>query len=213
MSISRPCIKLIAIGFNTFGTGLTRVMHSVMGRLADNHEIHYLGIGYFGEIIRDRGLTIYPTNPQGGDVFAAFQAAQLIEEIQPQLVFILHDIWMFEYYLRILGPFRDRLKIVAYIPLDGKITKESAAAPLKDADRVVVYTEFARSQFTQAFQRLGPGFPPVDVIPHGVDRSQFFPLPSGRTNAKELVFPELEEPSNPLSCSMRAVLTAESGRI
>ena len=74
MTNSRARLKIIAIGFNTHGTGLTRVMQSIMRRLAERHEIHYLGIGYSGEIIRDRGLTIYPTNPKGGDVFAAFQA-------------------------------------------------------------------------------------------------------------------------------------------
>ena len=71
MNNSRARLKIIAIGFNTYGTGLTRVMHNIMRRLADRHEIHYLGIGYSGETIRDRGLTIYPTNPKGGDVFAA----------------------------------------------------------------------------------------------------------------------------------------------
>jgi hypothetical protein len=93
VSRSRPRLKLIAIGFNTYGTGLTRVMHGIMRRLADRHEIHYLGIGYTGETVRDRGLTIHPTNPRGGDIFAAFQAKTLIEEIDPALVFILHDIW------------------------------------------------------------------------------------------------------------------------
>ena len=73
-------MKIIAIGFNMYGTGLTRVMHSIMRRLADRHEIHYLGIGYSGETIRDRGLTIYPTNPKGGDVFAAFQAKNLLAQ-------------------------------------------------------------------------------------------------------------------------------------
>ena len=187
-------LKLIAIGFNTRGTGLTRVMHSIMRRLADRHEIHYLGIGYSGEIVRDRGLTIYPTNPKGGDVFAAFQAARLIEEIRPDLVFILHDIWMFEYYLRILGPYRDRLKIIAYIPIDGKITNEEVAAPLKNADRVVVYTQFARAQFEQAFERRDGAFPAVDIVPHGIDRDRFFPLPGGRVAAKQQVFPTLPDP-------------------
>src|SRR3954452_23413235 len=154
VSRSRRRLKLIAIGFNTYGTGLTRVMHAIMGRLADRHEIHYLGIGYSGDIVRDRGLTIYPTNPRGGDVFAAFQAKQMIEEIAPDLVFILHDIWCFEHYLNILGPYRDRLRIVAYIPLDGNIVKPKDAAPLQRADRVVVYTRFAQHQFEAAFDRL-----------------------------------------------------------
>jgi hypothetical protein len=76
-------VRLIAIGYNTAGTGLTRVMNSVMRRLADRHEIHFLGIGYSGDVIRGHGLTIYPTNPKDGDVFAAFQAKALIEKIEP----------------------------------------------------------------------------------------------------------------------------------
>ena len=49
-------MRLIAIGFNVVGTGLTRVMDSVLRQLADRHEIHFLGIGYSGEIIRDQCL-------------------------------------------------------------------------------------------------------------------------------------------------------------
>ena len=190
-------------------------MHTIMRRLADRHEIHYLGIGYSGETVRDRGLTIYPTNPKGGDVFAAFQAKTLIEEINPELVFILHDIWRFEYYLRILGPYRDRLKIACYIPLDGRIMNEDDAAPLERADRVVVYTEFARNEFEGAFDRLrakrteAGEFPAVDVIPHGVDRDRFHPFPEllqtsfaspARADAKRKVFPDLQDPETLSSC-------------
>ena len=195
-------MRLIAIGFNVAGTGLTRVMQSVMRRLADRHEIHFLGIGYSGEIVRDRGLTIYPTNPNGGDVFAAFQAKRLIDEIRPALILVMHDIWMFDYYLRLFGPYRDRLKIVACIPLDGRITNEEEAAPLAQADRIVAYTHFARAEFEGAFRRLSEkqgdrDFPAVDVIPHGVNRGRFYPFPEleqasfasrGRMQAKRRVF-------------------------
>jgi D-inositol-3-phosphate glycosyltransferase len=202
-------LKIIAIGFNIHGTGLTRVMHDIMRRLADRHEIHYLGIGYSGETKVDRGLTIYPTNPKGGDVFAAFQAERMIGEIDPDLVFILHDIWCFEHYLKILGPYRDRLRIIGYIPLDGRIINEDNAAPLQRADRVVVYTEFAQKEFEGAFDRLrakrGGEFPAVDVIPHGVDRNRFHPFPQlkessfaspARTEAKRKVFPDLADPED-----------------
>jgi D-inositol-3-phosphate glycosyltransferase len=163
-------------------------MESVMRRLADRHEIHFLGIAYSGEIVRDRGLTIYPTNPKGGDAFAAFQAKSLIEEIRPAVVLVMHDIWMFDYYLDLFGPYRDRLKIVACIPLDGRITNEEDAAPLAQADRIVAYTHFARTEFEGAFRRLGDrDFPAVDVIPHGVDRDRFYPLPD-RAQAKRRVF-------------------------
>lgn len=206
MSQTSSRTKIIAIGFNTYGTGLTRVMHSIVRRLADQYEIHYLGIGYQGETVYDRGLTIHPTNLKGGDIFAAFQAKSLIEELNPALVFILHDIWCFDYYLRILGPFRDRLKILAYIPLDGKITNEEDAAPLEKADGVAVYTTFAQQEFEGAFQRLrekrgGGEFPPVNVIPHGVDREHFYPFPEllessfdsqSRAEAKRKVFGDFQ---------------------
>ena len=192
----------MTIGYNIAGTGLTRVMHSLVKRLADQHEIHYLGIGYSGAVVRDRGLTMYPTNPKGGDVFAAFQAKRLIEEIHPSVVLILHDIWLFDYYLRLLGPYRNGLKIAAYIPLDGAIVREENAASLEQADRVVAYTQFARAEFEGAFRRLREkaatrDFPTVDVIPHGIDRERFFPLPelaqasftsAGRAHAKKRVF-------------------------
>jgi glycosyltransferase involved in cell wall biosynthesis len=199
-------VKIIAIGYNTAGTGLTRVMHSVMRRLADRHEIHYLGIGYSGEVEHDRGLTIYPTNPRGGDVFAAFQAKEMIEAISPSLLFILHDIWLFNFYVRELGPYRDRLKIAAYIPLDGRIVNEMDAAPLLHVDRVIAYTQFGRAQFEGAFERLrvreagkANAAPPpaVDIIPHGIDPHRFFPFDeltradfdsSARLRAKQRVF-------------------------
>ncbi|HKO95905.1 MAG TPA: glycosyltransferase family 4 protein [Pyrinomonadaceae bacterium] len=209
MPTSSPRLKIIAIGFNMHGTGLTRVMHSIMRRLADRHEIHYLGIGYSGETVQDRGLTIHPTNPKGGDVFAAFQAKRMIEEINPDVIFILHDIWVFEYYLGLLGPYRDRLKIVGYIPLDGNIIDEENAAALEGADRVVVYTQFARKEFEGAFERLrnkrGGEFPAVDVIPHGIDATHFYPFPElldagfaspARAAAKRKVFgdfPDIED--------------------
>lgn len=202
MNAPRPRTRLIAIGYNTVGTGLTRVMHSVMRRLADRHEIHFLGIGYAGETVHDRGLTIHPTNLQGGDVFAAFQAIRMIEEIQPSLVFIMHDIWLFDYYLRHLGPYRDRLKIATYIPLDGRIVNEADAAPLVQADRVIAYTQFGRGQFEDAFRRLrdagkASDVPAVEIIPHGIDPQRFFPFPelrradfdaAARAGAKQRVF-------------------------
>jgi D-inositol-3-phosphate glycosyltransferase len=162
-------------------------MSSVMRRLADRHEIHFLGIAYSGELVRDRGLTIYPTNPKGGDAFAAFQAMRLIEEVRPAVVLVMHDLWMFDYYLDLFGPYRDRLKIVACIPLDGRITNEGEAAPLAQADRIVAYTHFARAEFEGAFRRLRGDFPAVEVIPHGVDRDRFRPLPD-RAEAKSRVF-------------------------
>jgi glycosyltransferase involved in cell wall biosynthesis len=207
--VSAP-IKVIAIGYNTSGTGLSRVMQSVMGRLADRLEVHFLGIGYRGEVVRDRGLTMHPTNPHGGDVFAAFQAQRMIEEIQPSVLFIMHDIWLFEFYVRILGRYRDRLKIACYIPLDGRIVNPADAAPLAQVDRVITYTQFACTEFEEAFRRLRASqtvdaVPPVQIIPHGVARDRFHPFAEltatgfrspGRARAKARVFGDRIDPGD-----------------
>ena len=87
---------------------------------------------------------------------------------------------------------------------------EEDAASLEQADRVVVYTHFARKEFEGAFERLrqkrGEGeFPVVDVIPHGIDAAHFHPFPElmrasfaspARAAAKRKVFgdfPGIEE--------------------
>jgi len=116
---------------------------------------------------------------------------------------------MFEYYLRILGERREGIKIVCCIPLDGKIINENDAAALKDADRIVVYTEFARKELEHAFLSLRKNrqidFPDLAVIPHGVDRDRFYPLPelrassfdsTGRLKAKQIVFGDLPDLSD-----------------
>ena len=36
---------LMALGYNIYGTGLTRVMRSVMAQLSDCYDIRVLGIG------------------------------------------------------------------------------------------------------------------------------------------------------------------------
>ena len=87
-------------------------------------------------------------------MFAAFQARSLIDEVNPVLIFIMHDIWLFERYLHVLAPYRDRSKIVAYLPLDRRIRNEEDAAALVQADHVIAYSQFGRAQFEQAFRRL-----------------------------------------------------------
>ncbi|MGB3243909.1 MAG: glycosyltransferase family 4 protein [Sulfitobacter sp.] len=193
----------MTLGFNIYGTGLTRVMRTVMGLLSDRFEIDFLGIGYREPVSECDGMRMHPTNMAGGgDVFGAFQVLEMAQENPPDVLFILHDIWMFDYYTRVLAPLRPRTRLVAYIPLDGNIVDPSIALPLGGLDHVIVYTHWAAEEVRRAFVQLvadgAPDtFPPVDVIYHGVETELFAPDPAlqtagfrreGRAGAKRDVF-------------------------
>lgn len=180
----------------------------VLSRLAVDFDIEQLGIAYRGTPALDRGVLVRPTNLHGGDVFGAHQARAMIEADPPDIVFIVHDIWVFEIFTEILAPVRDRCAFVGYIPLDGAIGNERLAAPLEGLDRAVVYTDWAAREVEGALDRLGAGGwtaprPGVDVVPHGVDVAAFRPPPEllaadfdprARAAAKRRVFPQLDDP-------------------
>lgn len=202
--------RIIGICFNVDGTGLTRVMRTVLGQLASDFDIAYLGIGYSGPLFDDGGVRMHPTNPRGGDVFAAFQALEMVRRDPPDVVFILNDIWLFDNYRRVFEPVRDQTKFVGYVPLDGTIVHEEIVLPLLWLDRVVVYTEWAAGQLCSAFARLGAAghngrLPQIEVVNHGVDTATFKPSPGlvaaafdprRRAGTKRRVFPTLDDPEN-----------------
>jgi glycosyltransferase involved in cell wall biosynthesis len=172
---------LIAVGAWLPGSGFTRVLTSVLSRLADTYAIHYIGTGYKGPVRQVDGITLHPCNLQGGDVFGAFQAGELIEALDARIVLLLNDVWMLRTYMRVLPRYRERTKVVAYLPLDGTLPDDALLAPLTAIDRFVAYTQFGRAEIGGALARLrvqGTAIRSTDVavIPHGVDTATFHPL-------------------------------------
>ena len=154
------------------GSGFSRVLRAVLGRLAGVWDVHLLGIGYGGPECDFGGVVLHPTNLHGGDVFAAFAAAELAEALDARVVLLLHDFWMLHPHARALAG--TRATVVAYVPVDGRIVDGRYLEPLRRVDRFVAYTEFGRRELEQFVDV------PVDVIPHGVDTDVFRPLGSRR---------------------------------
>lgn len=193
-----PC--LLAVGFWVPATGFTRVMEGIFSHLAAQYDIHLIGMGYRGPVTMFHGITVHPCNLKGGDMFGAYQAVDFIEQFRPELVFLLNDIWILSRYISHFAPYLESTSIICYCPLDGKFVDESLAAPfsvLGLRGRFVVYTEFARREILRVME--GVAFPPVEVIPHGVDTEVFYPLSgsieqqlgrAGRIASKRLIFPD-----------------------
>lgn len=197
-------MPLIAVGTWFPGSGFTRVLTSVLSRLTDDYAIHYIGMGYKGPNRRVDGITLHPSNLRGGDVFGAFQAGEMIEALDARLVLLLNDLWMLRTYMRVLPRYRDRVNIVAYLPLDGTLPDDALVAPLTAINRFVAYTEFGRAEIGAALERLraqGADIRSTDVavIPHGVDTATFRPFAptierqiadGGRRDVRRRLFPD-----------------------
>ncbi len=195
---------LLAIGSNLASAGLTRVMHSILGQLKSRYEIHYIGIAYKGPIFKDEGLTLYPSNLKGGDVWGVYQGKAAIASLKPDIVFLMNDLWMLPQYLHAFEPYRKQFKLVVYVPFDGKLADDNGIDTLRSVDRFAVYSEFARQEVEQAAARLRQAgndcqFSAVDVISLGVDTTTFYPLSgsieaqvqaNGRLQAKQAIFPD-----------------------
>ena len=209
MSAGQGGVPLIAVGAHLPGSGFTRVLWSVLGGLAGRYDVHYIGIGYKGPRLEQAGVTLHPSNLQGGDAFGAYQCAEMIQSLEAPLVLLLNDIWMLQNYPYPLDPLRDRVRTVAYVPIDGTLPDDSLLEPISTIDRFVAYTEFGREQIGRALASVAArGLPvpgsgatssTVSVVPHGVDTVTFRPLagtveaqlgPGGRLEARRRLWPD-----------------------
>jgi D-inositol-3-phosphate glycosyltransferase len=176
--------RLLAVGFATPATGLNRVMTRLLAELVDAFEVHWLGLGYRGPI-RQGPVKLHPSNIGGGDVFGAQGAADLLNELHPDVVLLYNDPWLIWKYrdLREHPPSR----IVAYCPLDGRIVDGSLIDALAWVDDLVVFTDFARSEIARRALYDEVALPDLHVVGHGIDDRRFTPVP--KTQAREVALP------------------------
>jgi D-inositol-3-phosphate glycosyltransferase len=170
-------------------TGFTRVVREIARGLAADREVHYLGLGYKGDVRVQDGFVLHPCNLRGGDVFGAEGSGSLIDQLGARVFLAVNDFWILHNYRRIIQPRADRLHAVAYIPIDGTIPNGEELEPLRCFNQLIAYTEFGRNELSR---HLGDT-PPVRVIPHGMDLSAFKPWKTGRAAARLLALPNTPE--------------------
>lgn len=212
--------KLLLVGDAVATTGFARVMHGIFENLVDRYEIHHLGINYRGDP-HDYKVKIYPAMLGGlgqqGDVYGHSRLPRLIDSLQPDVVFILNDIWIHAQYMDALDSYIEGgLKVVLYSPVDAEPIEWSWVKKIRKAKRFVAYTQFGKRVVEDSLESWQKHierheleeeqveFPPIGVVPHGVDTSTFYPLPDstdkagnvvipGKLNAKRMVFPNKED--------------------
>jgi glycosyltransferase involved in cell wall biosynthesis len=199
LSENNALSRILVAGDAAVPTGFARVIECIFKPLVKKYDIHHLGTNYRGDP-HGYGWKVYPAE-LSGDRWGARRIVTLTEKIQPQLIFIVNDIWVQSAYLQELRKAQKLPPIILYCPVDGGPIDPESIAPLAGVTRFVVYTDFGKQQVENAVQKQREkdssfNFPSVDVIPHGVDTETFYPLQgdgehmSGRLSARKLLFPD-----------------------
>lgn len=166
-------------------TGFSRVSHSIIHELDQNkYEIYGLGINYRG----DPHSYTFPIFPAvlGGDLYGMGRLKSLLENIKPDFIFILNDIWVINQYLEKLKSFKDDIKlpkIIVYFPVDSLEHDISWYNNFDIVTKAVTYTEFGKGVVNKVSPKID-----IKTIRHGVDLTTFFPIYENKRQSKELLF-------------------------
>jgi len=185
------------VGQGSRATGYSRVLESILPRIADRIETVHFAINYNGPALSG-GYRVVP-NRLPGDVLGKKQLTLLLDEYRPDLVLLFHDLGFYTVHREALRRYKEQnpnLTVVVYSPVEWEATLPGNLTSVAEADCAVFFTEFGRRLFQKALQAAEIVCPsePV-VIPHGVDTGAFFPLVPGDRRAsvrqaRELLFPQ-----------------------
>lgn len=183
---------VLAVGLFVPGTGFTRVFESLFAHLHQWYQIHWLGIGYKGEVKAASHYTLHPNNLKGGDIYGAYGAARLARKLDARFVLLLSDLYMLKNYAATLTPLKEEARrLLVYAPLDGYIQDPELARSYFFADDLVLYTHWSREEVEKAAKALDLEHDTrLHTIYHGVDQEFFRPAePGEKRKLKESLFP------------------------
>lgn len=142
--------------------------------------------------VRDRaaasgvpGVRVVP-NGLAGDPYGREQLPGLLTDVDPDVVLLHHDLYLFSVLEDGLAA-HPHVRTVVYCPLEWETTRPGNLRTLRGADLVVTYTDFAARAIERAF--AGRDGPDVATVGHGVDTATFRPAPG----ARPALFPDRPE--------------------
>jgi len=195
-------VKVLWVSDGEAPTGFARVAHSVIKYLDQKkYDIHHLAVNYRGDP-HDNWWKLYPAmwggamTPVGPDLLGFGRFSRLIDEIKPDLIFMLNDPWVLQKYLALiieskgLIPGVETIPVVTYFPVDAT---EHDPEWFRDYEELVraccVYTKFAKNVILDT-GAVNPTR--IEVIPHGIDKDIFYPI--DKNEARKEIFPLNEKP-------------------
>jgi D-inositol-3-phosphate glycosyltransferase len=175
--------SVLLIGEAAAPTGYARVSRSLFERLQDRYRITQLATRYEGGAHDLPWPLIIARN--GDDLYGYSRIAQVIQEVQPDLIFSVYDMSLLVGYMRCIREVKHHAAIVFYVPVEAGPIDPRIPEELSAADCLVAYTKYGRNELLAASYRLAAP-PRIEVIPHGVDLNCFYPLSTDRQEARML---------------------------
>lgn len=177
-NVDLPKIKVLAYcdsptcatGFGTVSRNIFEGLHNT-GR----YQIDVLGINYWGDP-HNFPYRIWPTGTNAQkDPYGRKKICSMLPQMEYDILFFLQDTFIMDFLPEII-PFLEKqgkkFKSICYFPIDGA-PKEQWIKNISVVDYPVAYSEFGKDQAMEMYSEC----PELDVIPHGVNVQDYFPLP------------------------------------
>jgi len=160
-----------ATGFGTVSRNIFEGLHNT-GR----YDINVLGINYWGDP-HDLPYKIWPTGTnQQRDPYGRQKVLNQIPQMPFDILFFLQDSFIMEFIPKLIPHLKknkpDPFKSILYYPIDS-VLKKGWSKNIDPADHLVAYSEFGRQESLKSL----PHREDIEVVPHGVDPREYFPLP------------------------------------
>ena len=159
------------------------MLREVLPRLAGD-----LDVTVFALNVRDAAAassvagTRVVVNSLLGDPYGREQLPGLLDEVQPDVVLLHHDLYLYSVLVEALTAYRatkPHVRVAVYCPIEWAATRPGNVRTLEGCDVVVAYTRFGARTIEAAFAGRD-GAPDVAVIGHGVDTRVFRPAGGAR---------------------------------
>ncbi|HTR62200.1 MAG TPA: hypothetical protein VMH37_10895 [Candidatus Binataceae bacterium] len=200
----RTNARVLVVG-HAGATGYGRIISSILPHLDRSFDIHHFGIDCRGPDL-DGEWTRYANNVDG-DARGVERLDTLLRQLQPALLLIVHDTYLYDVYRQALCAPPKRPRVVLYSPIEGDRVKPRPLRGTARVDRLVLYHRRAEAAVRSAFsciQRDEPNFRPprTAMIPPGIDTAVFRPIgggpepgprQEGRKSARRSLFPNRDD--------------------
>jgi glycosyltransferase involved in cell wall biosynthesis len=179
--------KILYCGDAFVQTGFGRVAAHLLPILAKEHDVHVLAVNYWGDYCPEaQDYKVYPAGIHGNDPFGAHRIASIVQQIKPDLIWTTNDFWVNLGLWEGVKSLKEQLgfKFYSYSPIDSYGIFPETMQVAMEWDGFGVYTEFGAKEIRKAGYEGS-----LDIIPHGVDRTSFFPIDQNECR-RELGVPE-----------------------
>jgi glycosyltransferase involved in cell wall biosynthesis len=166
--------RVLFVGDAVVSTGFAKATHAYCaGLLAAGCDVHVLGMHHTGDPNEyDKLYPIYTCWP-GGDPFGIGRVANIVKQVQPDLIVIQQDPWNFPQYLERLADYPD-IPVVGVVAVDGKNCQGDKLGPSDvhpGLSHAIFWTQFGAEE-----ARVGGWKGSSSVVPLGVDLDVYHPM-------------------------------------